>query len=97
MANQNPTDPVQHDPDAAAELDAKTQQAVFGLILVEDPAQLTIEEIVKALCSGSREYGERDAVERAVRDLANVGLLHSRCGFVSLTRAVRHLLWLEEI
>lgn len=96
MANQNPTAPTQHDPDAAADEDATTQQAVFGLVLIEDPAQLTIEEIVRATCRDPRKFGERDAVERAVRDLASFGLLHSRCGFVSLTRAARHLLWLED-
>jgi predicted transcriptional regulator len=61
--------------------DAATQSAVLQLVLVLHPSALSFEELV-------RELGDdRDAVERAVADLAGTGLLHRKESFVVPTRA----------
>ena len=45
-------------------------------LLFLHPAQLNLEELLRELAGGEGDFGERDAVERAVRDLAAAGLLH---------------------
>lgn len=61
--------------------DAATESAVLQLVLALHPTALSFEELV-------RELGdERDAVERAVADLAGAGLLHRKESFVAPTRA----------
>lgn len=62
--------------------DAATESAVLQLVLALHPTVLSFEELVRELGPG-----ERDAVERAVRDLAGTGLLHREESFVAPTRA----------
>lgn len=75
--------------------DAGVQRALLVLVLVEQPTQLTISELVRELSSDLANFGERDAVERAVRDLVGVGLLRQQGIFVVPTRAALHFEWLE--
>jgi len=49
------------------------------------PTAVTLDELVLEV--GGHDPGERDAVERAVRDLSGAGLLHNRDAFVLPTRA----------
>lgn len=69
--------------------DAATQAAVLVLVLTEHPAQLTRAEIEREIAP-SGDFAERDAVERAIRDLAGVGLLHRQGEFVLPSRATLH-------
>lgn len=69
--------------------DAQDQAAVMTLLLTEHPAQLTRAEIEREIAEGG-EFAERDAVERAIRDLAGVGLLHQQGDLVLPTRAALH-------
>lgn len=66
--------------------DESVEAAVLRQLLELHPTRLTLSELIREL-SGGESFAERDAVERAVRDLSAVGLLH-RCGdFVEPTRA----------
>lgn len=67
--------------------DAATEAAILQQVLALHPAQVTIAELVREVAGESTGFAERDAVERAVRDLAGVGLLHSHDAFVAPTRA----------
>ncbi len=67
--------------------DAATESAVLQQVLAFHPAQVTVAELVREVGGESPGFGERDAIERAVRDLAGVGLLHANGDFVVPTRA----------
>lgn len=67
--------------------DAATEAAVLQQILIDHPAQITLGELVRELAADSTDFAERDAIERAVRDLAGAGLLHRHDAFVVPTRA----------
>lgn len=66
--------------------DESVESAVLRQLLELHPTRLTLEELVREL-GGGDGFAERDAVERAVRDLSAVGLLHRSAGFVEPTRA----------
>jgi hypothetical protein len=67
--------------------DAVTESAVLQQVLAFHPAQVTVNELVREIAGDSADFGERDGVERAVRDLAGAGLLHRHDTFVVPTRA----------
>jgi len=85
MAKANPTDPG--DSVLPGMADARAERAVLATLLAERPTQLTIAELVRQLTGDPSDFAERDAVQRAVRDLAGVGLLHRRGDFVFPSRA----------
>jgi hypothetical protein len=66
--------------------DENVESAVLRQLLDLHPTQLTINELRRELGSDDG-FAERDAVERAVRDLAAVGLIHQGREFVVPTRA----------
>jgi hypothetical protein len=71
-----------------AELDDRDQTAVLRHVLSLYPETLTVDELVREMIGfSSPRSSERDAVERAVRDLAAVGLLHGEGSRVFPTRA----------
>jgi hypothetical protein len=55
------------------EEDRACEAAVLHHVLAIHPAPLTLEDILREL--GAEDFGKRDAIERAVRDLAACGLL----------------------
>lgn len=67
--------------------DAVTESAVLQQLLDFHPTQVTVSELVRELTGEPRDFGERDAVERAIRELARAGLLHRHDAFVIPTRA----------
>jgi hypothetical protein len=56
--------------------DDTTESAVLTVLLELHPIQLTVEELVREVAGEEAGFAERDAIERAVRDLAGAGLLH---------------------
>ena len=72
---------------STAEADAATESAVLQQVLDLHPTVVTIEELAREFDAGDRSSPERDAVERAVRDLVGAGLLHQNDSFVLPTRA----------
>jgi hypothetical protein len=75
--------------------DLGLQSAVLLHLLVSHPIQLTEAELIAALNQGRQDFGERDDIERAVRQLAAVGLLHRHGDFVlpSAPAFRSHELW----
>ena len=67
--------------------DAVTESAVLQRLLDLHPVQVTVAELVREVGGESPGFAERDAIERAVRDLSGAGLLHSHDDFVVPTRA----------
>jgi predicted transcriptional regulator len=70
----------------AAEDDA-TEAAVLQQVLTLHPTQVTEAELARELTPKEAGFRERDAIDRAVRDLVAAGLLHRREEFVLPTRA----------
>jgi hypothetical protein len=66
--------------------DAATESAVLQQVLDLHPVLVTMDELVRAV-GDSPDFAERDAIERAVRDLVAVGLLHNHEVFIVPTRA----------
>lgn len=93
MSCFNPTDPS--DPISPAEADERVQGGLLAVLLAEHPTQLTVLELVRELTRDTDNFAERDAVERAVRDLVGVGLLYRQGIFVLPTRAALHFERLE--
>ena len=71
--------------------DIATEAAVIKHLLDLHPTQLTRGELIRELCGEAPEFAERDAVERALRDLSGVGLVHRGEEFVRPTRAALRL------
>ena len=67
--------------------DRAQESAVLQHVLALHPAALTVEELVRELDPGRDSFSQRDAVERAVRDLAAAGLLHRSESLVLPTHA----------
>jgi hypothetical protein len=56
--------------------DALVEAAVLRQVLLLHPTQVTLEELIREIAADPDAFAERDAIERAVRDLARAGLLH---------------------
>ncbi|HET8565576.1 MAG TPA: hypothetical protein VFL77_03785 [Solirubrobacterales bacterium] len=67
--------------------DESVESAVLRQLLDLHPTRLTLEELLREVSGGRDSFAEHDAIDRAVRDLAAVGLLHRGEEFVAPTRA----------
>ncbi len=56
--------------------DDAVESAVLALLIALHPTQVTLEELVRELAGERAGFAERDAIERAVRDLGGAGLVH---------------------
>ena len=72
---------------APAEQDAATEAAVLRQLLALHPAQSSFDELLGDFASDPGDFAQRDAIERAVRDLAANGLLHRNGELVLPSRA----------
>jgi hypothetical protein len=63
--------------------DATIEAAVLRQLLALHPIQLTLGELVREIAGDPDDFALKDAVERAVRELAAAGLAH-RSGEVVL-------------
>jgi hypothetical protein len=79
---------------AAAEGDYY-EDAVLRHVLCERPTIFRLSDLVRELAKDPREFGDRDAVERAVRDLIRVGLLHQQGECVLPTPAAVYVQGME--
>lgn len=95
MADSNPTDRAERDPDTPTEADRKTERVVLAFLLEGHPSTLTILELSRALNAREGGFEGEDAVERAVRELDGAGLLSCRGGVVTPTRAALYFDRLE--
>ena len=67
--------------------DELVESTVLRQLLLLHPTQVTLEELIADIAADPDEFAERDAVERAVRDLARAGLLHRNGEFAVPSRA----------
>lgn len=67
--------------------DEGVESAVLQQLLDLHPTQLTLAELRREMGGERGDFAERDAVERAVRELTAAGLLHEGTEFVVPTRA----------
>ncbi|HET7177609.1 MAG TPA: hypothetical protein VFI63_02865 [Solirubrobacterales bacterium] len=67
--------------------DAMIESAVLAQLLALHPMRVTFEELLREVAGQPEDFGQRDAVERAVRDLAGAGLVHRGDDFVVPSRA----------
>lgn len=88
MASENPTGPGTAKCLTTDEEDRREQAAVLHRVLEIHPQTLTQDELIRDLTSGSREFREIDAVQRAARELAAAGLIH-RPGDDEIVRPTR--------
>jgi len=70
-----------------AEDDAAVEAALLRQLLALHPSQITFGELLREIGAGPEDFAERDAVERAVRDLTAAGLLHRNGDLVLPSRA----------
>lgn len=61
-----------------ADQDDRDQAGVLREVLFIYPEPITREELIREKTIGSTEFSERDRIERSIRDLTAVGLLHRR-------------------
>ncbi len=62
--------------------DIRDQGVILIHVLTRHPTLLMVPELVREITSGSEDFGEGDAVERAIRDLTGYGLLRCPGGIV---------------
>ena len=72
--------------------DIRDQGVVLIHVLSRHPTLLTIPDLVREITSGSEDFAEGDNLERAVRDLTGVGLLHCPSGLAVLSPAALRFL-----
>jgi len=66
--------------------DAATESAVLQLLLALHPIPVTVEDVVRET-GADRDPGERDALDRALRELTGAGLIHRSGDLVLPSRA----------
>lgn len=69
-----------------AEEDSALEAVVLQQVLALHPTQLSLEELARALGDGE-DFARRDAVGRAVAELAAAGLLHRNGELLTPSRA----------
>jgi hypothetical protein len=72
--------------------DIRAQGVTLMHILHRHPTLLAIPELVREITSGSEDFAETDAIERAVRDLTGVGLVHCPSGLAAPSPAALRFL-----
>ncbi|MGB7587339.1 MAG: hypothetical protein WBM00_01380 [Solirubrobacterales bacterium] len=70
-----------------ADEDAATELAVLYQLLTLHPVQVTRDELLREMVGETEDFGRRDAVSRAVRDLVGAGLVHLNGNVVFASRA----------
>jgi hypothetical protein len=71
--------------------DARVESALLQRVLHLHPTQMTAAELVRDLAGEDADFGARDGVERAIRELTGAGLLHrADDGLVTPTHAAIH-------
>jgi hypothetical protein len=79
-----------------AEDDARIEATVLRWLLALHPIQITFEELLRDVCEEPDDFAERDALERAIRELGGSGLVRRNGDFVVPTRAALRFYQLED-
>lgn len=67
--------------------DTTTEAAVLQQLIFLHPAQVGFEELLRELGADPDDFGQRDAIERAVRELGAAGLARRAGELILPTRA----------
>ena len=71
--------------------DSRVEAALLQRVLDLHPTRMTVAELVRDLAGEDADFGARDGVERAIRELTGAGLLHrGEDGLVTPSRAAIH-------
>ncbi|HTT95964.1 MAG TPA: hypothetical protein VMF55_14935 [Solirubrobacterales bacterium] len=71
--------------------DARVESALLQRVLDLHPTRVTAADLIRDLAGEDADFGARDGVERAIRELTGAGLLHrTDDGLVTPTRAAVH-------
>ncbi len=87
MADDNSMDCGSSDCSSNEAQDLRDQGSVLIHVLTLYPTHLRLSELIQEVSAGAADFAQRDAIERAVRDLTAVGLLFRSDGLVLPTRA----------
>jgi len=87
MSCPQPMDRGSRAPASTSREDEIVERSVLTQALVLFPAQLTILELARRLARDPDDFADKDAVERAVRELSRDGLLVCDCRRIAPTRA----------
>ncbi len=90
MATEDPTHSCA---ETTASADRRMEGVVLATVLEEHPTRLTVYELAFAL--DAKDYAEKDAIARAVRELTGAGLLRIDGELVGPTRAALYFDALE--
>jgi hypothetical protein len=71
--------------------DKAIEAAVLRQLLALYPVQLTLKELNREIAGADGDFASKDAVERAVRELAAAGLVHRNGEVVLPSRAALRL------
>lgn len=77
--------------------DSVMQAALLNHVLDEHPTSLRRCDLVRELCEDPSEFGERDAVDRAINVLVKVGLLDRNGEYVLPTPSALHFRKLPQL
>lgn len=86
-ASPAPADSADGRPWTTRDDDLAMESAVLQRVLDIHPARVTATELRREIVGEGADFGDRDAVDRATRDLGGVGLVHTLDEFVTPTRA----------
>jgi len=71
--------------------DARIESALLQRILDLHPTRVTAAELIRDLAGEDADFGARDGIERAIRELTGAGLLHRTDDeLITPTRAALH-------
>jgi len=90
MASQDPTRSSAEDP---ASEDRRTERAVLAFLLDQHPTRPKVDELPFAL--DAKDFAEKDAISRAVRELLSAGLVTAAGDLVGPSRGALHFEFLE--
>jgi len=79
-----------------AKTDTKAECSVLRVVLAAYPELFTENELVREIAGDPGDFMQRDTVERAIRSLAVVGLLHRCHPIIIPTRAAMRFEALEQ-
>lgn len=86
-------DPTRRAADGPASADRRMERVVLAFLFDQHPTRLTVNELPFAL--DAKDFAEKDAIARAVRELAGVGLIRIDGDLVGPTRAALYFQALE--
>ncbi len=86
-------DPTRSQAEVPAIEDRRTEHVVLAILLDEHPTRLTLDELLRDL--DPKDFAEKDAIRRAVRELTAAGLVLADGKLIGPTRAAIHFDRLE--